>query len=257
MAEVDVNGVTLHVQRLGDPPAQVVFVHGLVMDNLSSWYFTVANPVAQHRGVRLYDLRGHGRSAKPTAGYSLDDLVAELLGLLDAEGLEKVHLVGNSFGGLLAVAFALLHPERVSGLVLVDALLPRIGWGERMVSTLASTGEDRDGMIQRVFASWLGRHSARKRTRLAKHAGFLVGETTLLDDLRESRDWPDADFAALNMPILAIYGQESDVLGDGQLLAEVATDVTFEVFEGCSHSVIWEATAQVRDRIVAWFAEDL
>jgi pimeloyl-ACP methyl ester carboxylesterase len=255
VAEVTVGGVSLHVQRLGDEPADVVFVHGLVMDNLSSWYFTVANPVAQLRGVRLYDLRGHGRSERPADGYDLDTLVEELIGLLDAEGLERVHLVGNSFGGLLAVACALRHPSRVSGLVLVDALLPRQGWGEAMVGTLASTGEERDATIERVFASWLGRHSSRKRNRLAKQAGALVEGTTLLADLRGSASWTDDAFAALTMPILAIYGAESDVLGDGELLAEVGSNVVFDVFDGCSHSVIWEATSEVRDRIVQWFGE--
>ncbi|MCO4746688.1 MAG: alpha/beta hydrolase [Proteobacteria bacterium] len=255
MAEVSVNGVGLHVQRLGDGPADVVFAHGLVMDNLSSWYFTVANPVAQLRGVRLYDLRGHGRSARPTQGYDLDTLVDELVGLLDAEGIEQAHLVGNSFGGLLAVACALRYPERVRGLVLVDALLPRKGWGEAMVGTLATTGEERDATIERVFASWLGRHSSRKRNRLAKQAGALVEGTTLLEDLRASTSWPDEAFAALSLPILAIYGAESDVLGDGQLLADAGENVVFDVFDGCSHSVIWEATAQVRDRIVRWFGE--
>jgi len=46
MADVVANGVRHHVQRLGRGDRTVVFVHGLVMDNLSSWYFTVANPVA-------------------------------------------------------------------------------------------------------------------------------------------------------------------------------------------------------------------
>ena len=64
MAEVEVRGLKLHVQRLGEGGRPVVFLHGLVMDNLSSWYFTVANPVAQQRSVLLYDLRGHGRSGR-------------------------------------------------------------------------------------------------------------------------------------------------------------------------------------------------
>src|SRR5947207_7958536 len=107
MAEVAARGLTFHVQRLGsaDARATVVFLHGLVMDNLSSFYFTLANPVAQVASVILYDLRGHGRSERPPDGYGLGEMVADLDALLDALGVARpVILVGNSFGGLLALA---------------------------------------------------------------------------------------------------------------------------------------------------------
>ena len=63
MADLQLDDVRLHFQRLGDPARpSVVFVHGLIMDNLASWYFTVANAVASSNDVILYDLRGHGLS---------------------------------------------------------------------------------------------------------------------------------------------------------------------------------------------------
>src|SRR5512133_2303707 len=114
MADVTANGVRHHVQRLGAGDRTVVFVHGLVMDNLSSFYFTLANPVASFADVVLYDLRGHGMSERPARGYRVVDLVADLAALLDALGIaHPVALVGNSFGGLVALAFAAAHPERV------------------------------------------------------------------------------------------------------------------------------------------------
>ncbi len=253
MADVDVGGVRLHVQRLGHGDGRpVVFLHGLVMDNLSSWYFTVANPVAAQHPVWLYDLRGHGLSERPATGYGLDALVAELRGLLDAEGLDSVRLVGNSFGGLLAVAFALTHPTRCDGLVLVDALLPEPGWGAAMAETLALRGEARDATIGRAFQAWLGRHSERKRSRLASQAEALVEGTTLLADVAASRAWPDTAYAALSCPILALYGGDSDVRAHGERLAAHAPACTLEILPGCSHSVLWEATAEVRARVVGW-----
>src|SRR5436305_2133211 len=103
MADVVANGVRHHVQRLGHGDRLVVFVHGLVMDNLSSFYFTLANPVAASCEVMLYDLRGHGMSERPVRGYGVTDLVADLAALV---GDRRVTLVGNSFGGLVALAFA-------------------------------------------------------------------------------------------------------------------------------------------------------
>jgi len=256
MAEVLVGGLRLHVQRLGTGPASVVFLHGLVMDNLSSWYFTVANPVARHRSALLYDLRGHGRSERPATGYHLDTLVAELSELLDREGTGPVHLVGNSFGGLLAIAFALAHPSRCAGLVLADALLPEPGWGAAMARTLALEGRDRDERIAASFASWLGRHSQRKRNRLAAQARALVEDTTLVSDIAASRSYEDTAYRSLSCPVLALYGAASDVLGQGERLAALAPGCTLEVFPGCSHSVLWEETARLRDRIVGWLTPE-
>src|SRR2546429_3679484 len=110
MADVLANGVRHHVQRLGRGERTVVFVHGLVMDNLSSFYFTLANPIAEFAEVILYDLRGHGMSERPASGYTVASLVADLAALLDQLDRRPVTLIGNSFGGLVALAFAAAHP---------------------------------------------------------------------------------------------------------------------------------------------------
>src|SRR5262249_37595478 len=157
MADLVVGGVRLHVQQLGTGARPVLFVHGLVMDNLASWYFTAASPLSAHRPVVLYDLRGHGLSDQPSSGYALPALVDELWGVVDGLGIDRVELVGHSFGGLLSVAAALARPERCAGLVLVDGLLPGSGWGAAMAATLRLQGEERDGLIVERFQAWLGR----------------------------------------------------------------------------------------------------
>ncbi len=260
MAEIVARGVRHHVQRLGrcigagDGEVQptVVFLHGLVMDNLSSWYFTAATRVAKVAPVFLYDLRGHGKSARPPTGYGLESLVEDLAALLDAARLDGVRLVGNSFGGLLALAFALAHPERVRELFLVDALLPEPGWGTRMAESLSKTGEERDRLIGERFQSWLGRHSARKRSRLADTAAALVERTSLLDDLRRSEGYADEAYARLSMPIEALYGAESDVRAQGERLARATEACRLSLLPGATHSILWERTDEVCRRLIAW-----
>ena len=259
MAELAVRGATLHVQRLGEgasdaggaPP--VVFLHGLVMDNLSSWYFSVAPAVASRRAVVLYDLRGHGRSSAPAEGHGLDEHVADLTALLDALAVTgPVELVGNSFGGLLALAFALAHPARVARIALVDALLPEPGWGAAMARTLSLEGPDAEAKIAASFADWLGRHSERKRNRLADQARRLVKQTSLLADLAASRSWEDRELAAVACPVLALYGAESDQRDRGERLARALPDCRLELWPGCTHSILWQETARLRDALVAW-----
>ena len=256
MAEVLIRGMRHHVQRLGAGPPTVVFLHGVVMDNLSSWYFSVAPAVAAVAPVLLYDLRGHGRSERPAAGYDLDSLVADLAALLDAgEALEPVHLVGNSMGGMLALAFARAHPERVQSLVLVDAHLPDGRFGAQMGRTLRLQGRERDEQIQLQFADWLGRHSERKRNRLAQTAAALVEGTSLVADLEATAAWSDARLAEVRCPVLAIYGEASDIRDRGERLGRVLPDCRLVWMEGCAHSVLWEATERVRGEIVAWVSE--
>ncbi|MGH3815270.1 MAG: alpha/beta fold hydrolase, partial [Pseudonocardiaceae bacterium] len=142
MAEIIAGGVRFHVQRLAPrrgpcrPEHPVVFIHGLGMDNLSSFYYTLANPLA-HAGaeVILYDLRGHGLSERPRTGYRVGDSVADLAALLNALAIDgPVHLVGNSYGGIVALGFAVAHPNRVASMVLIEAHFSVAGWAEQIAA---------------------------------------------------------------------------------------------------------------------------
>jgi pimeloyl-ACP methyl ester carboxylesterase len=252
MADVVANGVRHHVQRLGRG-APVVFLHGLVMDNLSSFYFTLANPVAERAEAILYDLRGHGLSERPPRGYAVAQLAADLATLLDELGItEPATLVGNSFGGLLALAFAARHRDRVARLALIDAHDGTAGWAEQMTATLGLRGDARDAKIAETFQAWLGRHSERKRTRLARAAEALVEGTSLLADLRDSQPLTADVLARITCPTLALYGEHSDVRARGEQLARTLPACTLRVIPNCTHSVLWEATADVRAQVVAF-----
>jgi pimeloyl-ACP methyl ester carboxylesterase len=100
------------------PGEPLVIQHGLGRSGRfwSSWVPLLAG---EYRVLRR-DLRGHGRSADPGPDYrwSLEDLMLDLEGFLDALELDRVHLLGESTGGMLAVAFAVRRPERLRSLTL-------------------------------------------------------------------------------------------------------------------------------------------
>ncbi len=162
------NGLQFHTQVLGQGPPLVV-LHGLLVGNLASWYSGAAPALARTHRVLLYDL--------PV-------------------------FLGNSFGGLLSLAFSAARPGRVAGMVLVGSCLLGPEWGGEMAETLALQGEERDRRIAHAFRSWLGRHSACKPTRLAR------------------------PLPAAELPL----------------------------HPGCTHSVLWEATAKVRRQVEQWLA---
>ena len=71
--------------------------------------------------VLALDMRGRGESDAPASGYAIEDHARDVLGLLDALELDRVVLVGHSFGGLLTYWLAANHPERVERCVVIDA----------------------------------------------------------------------------------------------------------------------------------------
>src|ERR1700744_6523975 len=123
----------------GDPNAPtIVCVHGMLIDSLASYYFTMAKPL-RDAGMRvlMYDQRAHGNSDRPETGYTVEILVDDLTALLDAVEINgPVYLIGNSFAGTIAYGFAERHPERVAGILAIESEPATAQWAEKMTANL-------------------------------------------------------------------------------------------------------------------------
>ncbi len=104
-------------QGARQPP--FVLVHGLA-SNARTWDGVAAVLNRQGHRVVAVDQRGHGLSDKPDAGYGFDEVTADLGGLIEALGLERPVLAGQSWGGNVVLEFAARIPAVAPGLVLVD-----------------------------------------------------------------------------------------------------------------------------------------
>lgn len=122
MASVVTNGSRLQYDQLGSGP-DLVLVHGFGA-NRAFWRLTVVPRLSRGFRTLTYDMRGHGLSDAPAQGYTSRHMAADLAALLDELGIGRAHVVGHSFGGAVALHFAVLHPERVASLVLADARIP-------------------------------------------------------------------------------------------------------------------------------------
>lgn len=264
MPALNANGLTFHVQELVEPPLasegppsassrgrpKVIMIHGLVADNLSSYYYTIANPVAMIADTYLYDLRGHGRTEVPKGGYTVHDHVSDLAALIQAWGIdEPVHLVGNSFGGLIALAYANLFPDMVASIVLIEAHFATEGWGEHMAGSLALASF---GLDEKGVKDWIDRYGSRKLTRLADHAQRLFTETSMIDDLEHEQPVPHQVLQACQAPVLAMYGEGSDLLDRAADLERHVPRCELHIVPNCSHSVLFEATPFVREQVLVW-----
>ena len=114
---LDVEGVRIAYAERGRGP-HLVLLHGMFGDH-QDWE-AVLEPLSQHFHVIAVDLPGFGASGKPPTQYSLEFYLRALHGLFTALNLTHFHLIGNSFGGQLAVFYTLLFPAQVTRLVLAD-----------------------------------------------------------------------------------------------------------------------------------------
>jgi pimeloyl-ACP methyl ester carboxylesterase len=155
----------------------------------------------------------------------------------------------------LALAFAVAQPERAASLALIDAHVSHAGWGSAMAATLGLEGAARDRKIVENFQSWLGRHSARKRTKLAENAKGLVYGTSLVSDIAASPPLAEVALRRLATPTLCLYGAQSDVRERGEWLARTLPRARLQLVAGATHSVLWEATETVKAALLGWLEE--
>lgn len=281
MPDVIARGIRFNVLRMGQGEPVVVFVHGLPLDNMSSYFMTLAPELAKHARLVLYDLRGHGRSEQPPTGYTGEDMAADLAAIVEALGEERVFIVGHSFGGYVALRYAANHPERVRGLVLLDAQSGVAEIGARIGSSVAMEGEERDRKFKEVFGNWLAKHAARGRVdvddidlddldadgrstaefaaRLSKRrrrspmietAVRLRDETSFVSDLMATTPIDDATLARIECPTVGIFGEVSELRIDGERLARVMPHFRLVLVPGVAHGILFHATAFVRDEAV-------
>ena len=247
----------------------VVYMHGLLMDNLSSGYFTFAHQLSAHADVLLYDLCGHGRSKITSSGYHAQDHLDDLKGLIETVEQElktrrnrpeipetplaqrSLFWIGCSYGGVLALKAAQRFSQTL-GVALLEGHLGHETFVRQLRADLSSTGAEAEALIGHHFQHWLHRGSGRKRRRLAQRARQLIEESTLLEDLESSPlaldEWLCPE--SFTYPIYALYGEDSDAravaldfLRRRQLAG--AKDDEVHIFPQCTHALLWEATDAV------------
>lgn len=154
----------------GDGPA-IVFIHGFGAD-LNTWMFNQPALAEKHRAVAL-DLSGHGGSTK-TLDFTLDaaGFAADVDHVLAALGIDRVHLVGHSMGGAIALEFAAAQPDRVASLTLIAP---------------AGLGTEINAAFIDGFVKMERRRDAQEVLRLLVHDPDLVSRAMVEDVLRYKR----------------------------------------------------------------------
>jgi pimeloyl-ACP methyl ester carboxylesterase len=250
----DVDGVRVHYQEagpMGAPP--VILIHGFTASTLV--WSDVLLPMAE-AGFRVIapDLVGYGYSEKPRRGeYTIDAQARMILRLMDQLEIEDAALVGSSYGGAIAATCALDHPERVSRLVLIDAVIndEPIRQPIARVARAPVVGDVLTPLMinSRALSRWRrkkkicapGSPLIYDEARLEAHHRPLRGASAHRAVLRTLRGWHasriEQEAHRITQPTLIIWG-ENDLeipLRHGEYLHTVMPDARLIVFRRCGH----------------------
>jgi 3-oxoadipate enol-lactonase len=258
---VDANGDRLFYEETGSGHP-VVFLHTALMDS-RQW-----NPQMQSlsaRGYRTirYDRRGYGGSDLPASSYShLDDLAH----LFDDLDIDRAAFVASSFGGILGIEFAAVHPDRVDALVLAASGCAGFGgWSEKTRATWelmekAVEAGDLETAQRLELDMWVPQRPDAENNRLIRDIARENLRTYALDEVLEL--WPERPteeiLQEVGVPTLVIVGDRDlpEMQDIARLLAKGIRGATATSVPGADHLPNLRAPAEF-DRVVLEFLEEV
>jgi len=264
MPSIQTKRLLTSYQQSGEGP-DVVMVHGLAA-NLAFWFLKIVPHFTPNYRVTAYDLRGHGRTEIPPAGYTTRDLAEDLISLLDELGIAKAHLVGHSIGGSVCMHAAVLYPERVASLTLIECRLhayqplltrdneafwvkhgpefeargimipkntPKVFYSLiQELTPLADKGLVNPNAIPGLTVN--GR-SGDVKSRSGQRWLKLITETTFPSDLQEIAGLTEDKIATVQQPCLLMYGSRSNFMGTCEALTRILPHQESHIFEDRGH----------------------
>ena len=253
-----------HDQGSGHP---VFLIHGSG-PGVTAWanWRLVIPELAKSLRVIAPDMLGFGYTDRPDGvTYSMDGWVDHAMSLLDALNIEKTHLVGNSFGGALALALAIRHPDRIERLVLMGSVgvpfeitsgLDDV-WGyepslENMRKLLDIFAYDRS-LVTDELAELRYQASIRPGFQESFSAMFPAPRQRWVDAMTS----PDGDIKAIAKETLIIHGRDDEVIpvATSHRLNQLIPKSQLHVFGECGHWTQIEHNARF-NRLVCDFLNE-
>jgi pimeloyl-ACP methyl ester carboxylesterase len=263
---VDAGGIKTNYLQAGDGDP-VVLIHGSGpgVTAYANWRL-VMPALAENFRVIAPDMAGFGFSERPEkADYGIDLWAEQVIGVLDALDLPRAAVIGNSFGGAIALRLAARYPDRVGDLVLMGSMgigfeitegLDRV-WGyepsfENMRKVMDVFAYDR-ALVPDELAEVRYRASMQPGFQESYAAMFPGPRQRWVDAMRT----PDEDIRALPHRTLIVHGREDQVIPvDNSLrLMQLIQNGDLHVFSHCGHWVQIERSAQF-NKLVGDFLAD-
>jgi pimeloyl-ACP methyl ester carboxylesterase len=263
----DIDGVRIHYQEKGTG-TPLVLIHGYTSSTYS--WKDVFEPLSKNFRVIALDLKGFGFSGKPDGDYTRRAQAVLVAHLLDHLKIEKAWACGSSMGGEVALNFALLNPQRVAGLILIDSsgvnvpgagsLAPRyllVPIAGRLLTALALRSNKlvREGLEKSFYD-----RAKVTDDRVAYYYRPLQtrgGQLAALRARTQANQFPvEQDLGRINVPTLIIWGAQDALLPleAGRKMSSLIKDSKLLIFQSCGHLPQEEMPARVVDEITSFIA---
>jgi 3-oxoadipate enol-lactonase len=240
MPYAEINGQRLHYRDTGGHGPPIVFSHGFLMDQ--DMFAPQVEELRDIYRVITWDERGFGATEFDGQPFTYWDSARDVFGLLDVLGIERAVLAGMSQGGYLSLRAALLQPDRVRALILIDTQAPpeaedKIAEYREMIATWTEHGYLDElativaGLIigdPEIEPAWKAKWQQWDPARLGPAGSALLDRDDITERLPE-----------LAMPVLGIHGSEDAAIPVSrahEICAVVSDCRGVEVIEGAAHA---------------------
>jgi pimeloyl-ACP methyl ester carboxylesterase len=252
--------VEIYYETFGDPgDPTLVLVNGLGSQSINFHTDWCELFVAEGCHVIRFDNRDVGLSSKlDGVDYTLRDMAEDLAAVLDANGVDRAHLMGLSMGGMIVQRFAIEHPERVITLTSVMSRTGEPGFGESAREAFAvltaPAATSRDEYIERHVAAiavygskpeWIDDEETRARAAAAYDRCFYPSGTARQMAAIGRDGSRDEELRSLRVPTLVIHGDRDTLIqpSGGRHTAGVIPNATYVEIEGMGHDyprAVWK-----------------
>ncbi|MCK9284458.1 MAG: alpha/beta fold hydrolase [Rhodocyclaceae bacterium] len=261
MKTVRANGIDIRYDVQGRGP-WITFAHSLASD-LTMWDDQLAALSGSFTILR-YDIRGHGGSSVPPGPYRFEHMVGDVLGLLDALGVERTHFVGLSMGGMIGQHLALAAPQRLDRLVLSstasghdnqDAVLKL--WEQRIAQVVAG---GMSAMVEGTLGRWFTEPYRLERQATMARIGALIAATSAEGYAACGRLIPTLNttpwLGEIALPTLVLVGEEDPgtVPAMAEAIARGIPGARLEIVPRASHLLNIEQAELFNELLLAFFA---
>ena len=253
--------------RWGGTGAVVVLIHGYA-ENSDSWAPLAANLMKDHTVV-VPDLRGIGRSSKPTGGYDKKTQAKDMRAVVTALGFDRTFVVAHDIGNMVAYAYAAMYPDKVDRLVVMDAPIPGIEpWNTILLNPgvwhFNFHGPDAERLVagreriyfDRIWNDFTGDPSepddATRNFFTATYAqpgGMRAGFAQFTAFSTDAADNKVFEQMKLTMPVLAVGGEKSFATLQAVIMRHVAINVQEAVVPRSGHWLMEESPVYTVDLI--------
>jgi len=211
------------------------------------------------------DNRGSGRSEKPEGPYSLEQMAADAVAVLDAEGVGRAHVVGHSMGSYVAQTMAVQHPDRLRSLTLAGTACRHQPWRLDLLARWQETARTQGvhAWARRAFPWLLGPRTAWTfglfinmlwPMILRQPAHAFDGQ---IEALLNAPDCERGRLESVDVPTLVVCGARDTLTtpGDAAEVASLIPDSRLVTLKGAGHGLMLEAAPDFNAAVLGFLAE--